>query len=301
MRIFTKLTIAAACVAACASTTNAQGRGDLLWIAGDGVNSGWSLDDATAIATLADNDKVYSGTVYLNADKDFKFLTTYDFGNAEWRPVDANAVPGADGVVKMALCTGDDADNKIHVTESGNYLITLNAETGEATIVKSVYQETEIPYASMFIVGDALETGYSVDNGLTMIQNPQKPYEFTAAKADLKAGEFKIATIMKGAGTWNAKYWYTRDVTDSSKMVINAEGDNKWAIEDAGEYDVTANIVANTLAIEKSGDSGIGEITAEKAEIVGYYDFAGRRVVNPVSGSMVIAVDANGQATKVIF
>ena len=73
MKIFTKLTIGAIMLAG-ASTMNAQNRQDLLFLAGDALSYGWSLDDATALVATAENDKVYTGTVYLEADKDFKFL-----------------------------------------------------------------------------------------------------------------------------------------------------------------------------------------------------------------------------------
>ncbi len=94
MRNFTKFTVAAICAFSAAVSASAQNRTDLLWVIGDATPYGWSCDDATAIVAPSDS-KVYTGTMYLEAGKDFKFLTKYDFGNMEYRAEDANATPGA--------------------------------------------------------------------------------------------------------------------------------------------------------------------------------------------------------------
>ncbi len=301
MKIFTKIAIAAACVVT-AANVSAQGRTDLLWVLGDATPSGWSTDDATALLAPADDSKIYSGTMYLEADKDFKFLTTYDFGNMEYRAATADATPDADGKVALVL-TGDGDDFKIHVTESANYLITVDTESLEATIVKSAYQETQVRYASIFIVGSALSTGYAVDKGLAMLQNPAAPYEFSVSNASMQEGSFKIATALKGSGTWDARYWYFADPADPTKMMPNADGDNQWSISTAGNYDVKANLATNVISITEAGQSGISEITAGAVEDlpVAYYTIEGRRVDAPVAGSLVIKVSADGTATKVRF
>ncbi len=300
MRNFTKFTVAAICAFSAAVSASAQNRTDLLWVIGDATPYGWSCDDATAIVAPSDS-KVYTGTMYLEAGKDFKFLTKYDFGNMEYHAEDANATPGADGKVKLVY-TAADPDNKIHVTESANYLITVDTEALEATIVKSDYQESQVRYASLFIVGSVLTTGYAVDEGLVMIQDAQSPMTYAADAAELGEGSFKIATALKGAGTWNPQYWYFRDVDDASKMVLNAEGDNQWSVEKAGKYNVKANLLTNTLNIEDATSSGIDAVVSRPADgPATYYTIDGRKIANPASGSLVIKIAADGTATKVRF
>lgn len=299
MKIFTKLTLAAICVAS-ASSVSAQSRTDLLWVIGDATPYGWSCDEATAIVAPADS-KVYTGTMYLEADKDFKFLTKYDFGNMEYRAEEANATPDADGKVKLVF-SDSDPDNKIHVTESGNYLITVDTEALEATIVKSAYQDEHVRFASLFIVGSVLPTAYSVDEGLVMVQDAQAPMTYAVNAAELGEGIFKIATALKGAGSWNPQYWYFRDVDDASKMVLNAEGDNQWPIDKAAKYDVKANLLTNTLTITETTGSGIEDVVSETVDgPVTYYSIDGRKVANPVAGTLVIKVDADGTASKIRF
>lgn len=295
MKIFTKLTIGAIMLAG-ASTMNAQNRQDLLFLAGDALSYGWSLDDATALVATAENDKVYTGTVYLEADKDFKFLTTYDFGNKEFHPVSANATPDAEGKVSLMV---DGDDNKIHVDESANYLINVDTESLTATIVKSEYQQTHIPYCALFMVGSTFESNYSCDQGHVMRQNAAEPYVFTAKDEMMNAGVFKINWAIKGAGTWNGKYWYFRDANDATKMILNADGDNQWEITTAGKYDVTANIVDNTISILPSS-AGVAEIEVDASAEAVYYNMQGMRVTNPEKGALVIKV-SGGKAQKIIF
>lgn len=301
MKIFTKLAIAAACVAS-AANVSAQGRTDMLWVLGDATPYGWSTDDATAILATANDPKVYSGTMYLEADKNFKFLTTYDFGNMEYRAATADATPDADGKVSLVLSDSGD-DFQIHVAESANYLITVDTEALEATIVKSAYQDTQVRWASIFMVGSALESGWSVDQGMALAQNPAMPCEFSITNAPMLEGTFKIATALKGSGTWNNAFWYFCDPADPSKMVLNADGDHQWSIPAAGKYDVKANLATNAISITASSQSGVAGVEADLNADgpVAYYTIDGRKVATPAAGSLVIKVSADGTATKVRF
>lgn len=301
MNRFSKL-IFVAVMAASAVSVYAQERTDLLWVLGDATPYGWSCDDATAL--VADTDgKVYTGTMYLEAGKDFKFLTKYDFGNAEYRAAVASATPDADGKVALVF-TADGDDNKIQVAESANYLIKVDTEALEATIIKSDYQATQVPYASLFVVGSVLESGYSVDKGLVLTQNVENPVEFAVSKASLKSGSFKIATALKGAGTWTGKYWYFCSVDDPAVMVLNQNGDNQWAVTEDGNYDIKANIDTNEISITKSVVAGVETVEADGLDCdapAQYYSIDGRRVTAPAAGSLVIKVAADGTVTKVRF
>lgn len=299
MKLFTSFALAAAMVAS-ASSISAQDRADLLWVLGDATPYGWSCDDATALVA-PEGSKTYTGTMYLEADKIFKFLTKYDFGNEEYRAAQENATPGADGKVALVL-TKDGNDYQIHVTESANYQITVDGDALEATIVKSAYQETHVNFASLFIVGDVLSTGYSVDNGLVMVQNPALPVEYSVSGAELLPGKFKIATVLKGAGTWDGKYWYFRDADNDAKMVLNQDGDIQWAIAEGGKYDIKANVATGDITIAKTDQSGIDVVAADTAagEAV-YYTIDGRKVASPAAGTLVIKVAADGTASKIRF
>ena len=296
MNFFTRIALGAAIMAG-AVTMNAQNRQDLLWMAGDALSYGWDLDKATALVATPDNAKVYTGTIHLEAGKDFKFLTTYDYGNPEIHPVDANATPDADG--KVALMADGD-DNKIHVAETANYFITVDTEAMEATIVKSEYQTTAIPFCALFMVGSTFESNYDCNQGHILYQDKSRPYVFSVKDQPMLKGIFKINWAIKGAGTWNKDYWYFRDSDDATKMVLAADGDNQWEVTEGGDYDVTADILSNTISIATS-QAGVETIEAatEAGETV-YYNLQGVRLSAPAEGEIVIRVAA-GKATKMIF
>ena len=300
MKNFTKLSLCAMMIAGAVSV-NAQGRSDLLFIAGDGAPYGYDLDKATALVATAENANVYTGTVYLKADSEFKFLTTYSFGNDEYRStVKTGAYPDADGKVALRLISGEDYDYKIKVSESANYLITVDTEALTATIVKSAYQDTQITFCSLFMVGGATATGWSVNAAHTMKQDVDQPYVFKAEKEAFVESDFKLAWAIKGDENWSAKYWYFKDPTDETKMVLGAQGDNQWNITSAGNYDVIANVLDNTISIKSALDGVVAvEADAEAAEAV-YYNMQGVRVANPAQGQLVIKV-ANGKAQKVVL
>lgn len=299
MKNFTKLSLCAMMIAGAVSV-NAQGRSDLLFIAGDGAPYGYDLDKATALVATAENANVYTGTVYLKADSEFKFLTTYSFGNDEYRStVKTGAYPDADGKVALRLISGDDFDYKIKVAESANYLITVDTEALTATIVKSAYQDTQINFCSLFMVGGATATGWSVNAAHTMKQDVDQPYVFKAEKEAFVESDFKLAWAIKGAGQWHDECWYVKDPTDETKMVLGGD-DIKWIITSAGNYDVIANVLDNTISIKSAVDGVVAvEAEAEAAEAV-YYNMQGVRVANPAQGQLVIKV-ANGKAQKVVL
>lgn len=299
MKNFTKLSLCAMMIAG-AMSVNAQDRQDLLFIAGGATPNGWNLDKATALVATAENAKVYTGTVYLKANDefDFKFLTTYHFGNPEYRPTVANAYPDANGKVALALVSGD-PDNKIKVSESANYQITVDTEALEATIVKSAYQDTQILYSSLFIVGDATATEWSCDAAHALKQDVEKPYVYVLENEHMYKGDFKFTWAIKGGGSFESEYWYTRDVNDDTKMVLGGD-DNKWHIASEGAYNVTVNLFDNSIKVVSGSDGIVAvETEAEAADAV-YYNMQGVRVANPAQGQLVIKV-ANGKAQKVVL
>lgn len=297
MRNFTRLILTVATAASAAICANAQERTDLLWLAGEATPWGWSLDDASCIAATAENPAVYTGTLYLDANKDFKFLTKFDWGNTELRPVE-NCKPDADGKVKLTSISGDNNDFKIQVSESANYLITVNTTTMEATFVKSEYQATHINFATLFMTGDATKGGWSIDDGTLMRQSTQEPYSFAATDTELDAGSFKIFYIMKGARSFDSKYFYFRNATDNGEMVLNSPEDNKWEIAESGKYDVKANTEALTISITPA-QAGIEGIETEAAPAT-YYNMQGMHVSNPRAGQMLIKVQGN-KSSKILF
>lgn len=277
-----------------ATTLNAAN----LWIIGDATPYGWSLDDATALLSKSDNESLYSGTIYLKADAEFKFMTTTEWGGEEY-----GSAPDAtltDGKIDLAMGTNDEGYGKLQVAEEGNYYITVDTEQLVATIEKSEYQESQIALCSLFLIGDATAGGWSVDSGTPLFQNEATPYVYSA-DVELSEGSFKIATVIKGGGTFDSKYYYFRDPENADKIVLGSADDTQWAIEEAASYAVTVNILQSSISIVKSdGNASVSEIIIAGCDSsVEYYTLTGVKVAQPSFG--VYLAKKGAQVSKVVI
>lgn len=280
-----KTTIATLVLAACTVSAKA----DNLWLIGEALQYGWSTDDATALLSDPTDNTVFTGTIYLEGGKDFKFMTTTEFDNDEY-----GAAPDAtivDGSVKIAKGTNDTGYSKLQVTESANYYITVNTTDLTATIVKSAYQDSKITLSSLFIVGSAAPEGWDVMKGSPMYQSKEAPYAFEAKSLEMKEGTFKIAAVLKGASSWDAKYWYFRNADNANKITLGQDGDLQWSITEAETYDIAVNLKDESISINRVSSviSGITEIIGndENTETI-YYSLTGVRVDRPQKGIYIV-------------
>lgn len=259
-----------------------------LFVVGEATQYGWSLDDAQALLSTPENDNIYTGTLYLNGEQEFKILASYEWGGTEY-----GAAPDAsltDGKITLASGTNDEGYGKIKVAEDGNYLITVDTESLSATIVKSVYQESKVIYSSLFMVGSATAGSWSVDNGTPMYQNPDDPCEFSAMDIELNEGTFKIANTLKGGGTWNGKYWFFRNADNENLMALDQPDDLQWSIVAPGNYNVVANTATCAISIKPADNTGIADIEAGEAPAE-YFNLQGIRVENPSAGLYIVRRD----------
>ncbi|MDE6137566.1 MAG: SusF/SusE family outer membrane protein [Muribaculaceae bacterium] len=284
-------------IALFAACSLSAGAGNL-WIIGPATSYGWSTDDATALLSTGAEPDVYTGTLYLKAGEDFKFMTVPDFGNTE-----IGAAPDAtlvDGTIALASGTDDSGYAKLQVPESANYAITVNTAAMTATMVKSPYQDSEIGVCGLYMVGSAMPEGWDVMKGLPLYQDPERPYEYASGKVALNAGTFKIARELKGACSWDARYWYFRDADDASKVALGQDGDLQWEIADAGNYNVNVNLNTSAISIAKAAGTGIESVEADASDAPAeYYTVTGIRIPAPAAGQVCI-VKRGTKVSKVL-
>ncbi|MDE6527068.1 MAG: SusF/SusE family outer membrane protein [Muribaculaceae bacterium] len=276
-------------------TSTLCAKADCLWIIGDATPYGWDTDNATALLSAADSH-VFSGTIYLKAGQDFKFMTKPDWGNLEY-----GAAPGAslvNGEIALAKGTDDSGYAKLQVADNGNYLITVSTDDMTAKIVKSEYQDSEITICSLFLVGSATPNGWDVMNGTPLYQNAEKPYLFKAENLSLDAGSFKIAIALKGACSWNPAYWYFRDASADDKIAKDQDGDIQWNIDEKDAYTVAVNVIDNSISITKTHTTSITSAVSDTNGTPEYYTLTGLRVDKPEAG---VYICKNGKSTKKII
>ena len=269
------------CMLLAASTLTVQAAERLL-IVGDGVWGGWSIDNSIVMMNDAAQPDVFTATVSLKANSDFKFLTETEWGKLEYRAGDAG-VTLSDGV-SAALVSSDDNsnDNKFQVGETANYSIVCDLAAKTVTVTKAAYQDDEIKHTALWLVGSATTGGWALGNATMILPSDDNPMVFRGT-VDLLAGEMKIA-VNKYTGF--GQTFYLRDAADKTKMVFGGD-DNKWNIAKAGQYDVEADVKNLTISIKEHTSTGINNMETTATATAEYFTLSGVRLSAPAKGICV--------------
>ena len=266
------------CMLLAASTLTVQAAERLL-IVGDGVWGGWSIDNSIVMMNDAAQPDVFTATVSLKANSDFKFLTETEWGKLEYRAGDAG-VTLSDGV-SAALVSSDDNsnDNKFQVGETANYSIVCDLAAKTVTVTKAAYQDDEIKHTALWLVGSATTGGWDLGNATMILPSDDNPMVFRGT-VDLLEGEMKIA-VNKYTGY--GQTFYQRDAADDTKMTFGGD-DNKWNISKAGQYDVEADVKNLTISIVEHVANGITNMATTANATADYFTLSGVRLSAPAKG-----------------
>ena len=261
-----------------ASTLTVQAAERLL-IVGDGVWGGWSIDNSIVMMNDAAQPDVFTATVSLKANSDFKFLTETEWGKLEYRAGDAG-VTLSDGV-SAALVSSDDNsnDNKFQVGETANYSIVCDLAAKTVTVTKAAYQDDEIKHTALWLVGSATTGGWDLGKATMILPSDDNPMVFRGT-VDLLEGEMKIA-VNKYTGY--GQTFYQRDAADDTKMTFGGD-DNKWNISKAGQYDVEADVKNVTISIVEHVANGIINMATTANATADYFTLSGVRLSAPAKG-----------------
>lgn len=261
-----------------ASTLTVQAAERLL-IVGDGVWGGWSIDNSIVMMNDAAQPDVFTATVSLKANSDFKFLTETEWGKLEYRAGDAG-VTLSDGV-SAALVSSDDNsnDNKFQVGETANYSIVCDLAAKTVTVTKAAYQDDELKHTALWLVGSATTGGWDLGKATMILPSDDNPMVFRGT-VDLLEGEMKIA-VNKYTGY--DQTFYQRDAADDTKMTFGGD-DNKWNISKAGQYDVEADVKNLTISIVEHVANGITNMATTATATAEYFTLSGVRLSAPAKG-----------------
>ena len=261
------------CSLALAATVLTANAADRLLIVGEAVWGGWSIDNSIVMFNSTENPDVFKATVNLNANGTFKFLTTTDWGNLEYRAGD-NDVTLAEGVVSPLVSSEENSNDKqFKVSETANYDIVCDLTAKTIVVKKAGYQTSPLKHTDLWMVGSATPGGWSIGEGTMLVPTVDNPTVFKAT-VNLVEGEMKIAVNNQ---TGFDQKFYLRDTTDETKMVFGGD-DNKWNITKAGKYDVTVDVVNMTISITDVSSTGISSAEADSNVTPALYDLGGNRV-----------------------
>lgn len=266
------------CMLLAASTLTVQAAERLL-IVGDGVWGGWSIDNSIVMMNDAAQPDVFTATVSLKANSDFKFLTETEWGKLEYRAGDAG-VTLSDGVCAALVSSDDNSnDNKFQVGETANYSIVCDLAAKTVTVTKAAYQDDELKHTALWLVGSATTGGWELGKATMILPSDDNPMVFRGT-VDLLEGEMKIA-VNKYTGY--GQTFYQRDAADDTKMTFGGD-DNKWNISKAGQYDVEADVKNLTISIVEHVANGITNMATTANATADYFTLSGVRLSAPAKG-----------------
>lgn len=261
------------CSLALAATVLTANAADRLLIVGEAVWGGWSIDNSIVMLNSTENPDVFKATVNLKANGTFKFLTTTDWGNLEYRAGDNDVTLTADVASDLVSSEENSNDKQFKVSETANYDIVCDLVAMTIVVKKAKYQTNPLKHTALWLVGSATSGGWSIGDGVMLSPDADNPTVFKTT-VDLVEGELKVA-VNKHTG-WGQTF-YLRDTTDDTKMVFGGD-DNKWNITKAGNYDVTVDVVNMTISITETNSSGISSAESASNVSTALYDLGGNRV-----------------------
>ena len=227
-----------------------------IYLIGDAMSSGWSLDAAPLMEQTGDN--VYQWVGNLN-DGTLKFLTHKDFVPS-YGPTTNNTALTVGTSDLQLRSSYDDPDNAFAVT-AGRYALTidLSGDTPQLTVangaelpdkgLSSYYQEV------IYAIGSATTAGWRTPDAVEMHESACNSGIYNGTLT-LSSGELKFLNQKD----WGAGYGASVSndpINGAGVYTLKAldEADLKFAVtlDEATEFDVTANIVAGSLSLTATG------------------------------------------------
>ncbi len=250
-----------------------------LYMVGDATPNGWDIGNPTPLQATDADPLVFGWEGELHTGELKLCLTTGSWDAPFIRPqVNATEI-GKNAILdaKFAMHAGD-PDDKWRVTDAGKYRLMFNLR--QWTMSTEYLGELDAPIIepieaeALFIVGDATPTGWNIDAPTQLTKQSQYIFVF---EGTLNTGELKACTQ---SGDWGVPFVrptyancpINKNGVESADFVYTANPDDKWIVEDAGNYRLTFDLQHWTIKAEYLGEVSQPDkepIEAEALYIVG--------------------------------
>jgi starch-binding outer membrane protein SusE/F len=212
---------------------------ETLYLLGDATPKGWDAGNATKMTADANQAGLFTWQGPLSQGE-FKLITTL----GQFLP---SYNKGADNVHLVFRQQDSDPDNKLTVAKSGLYNVTVNL----LDLTIAVEESSTPPYARLWMLGDAIPTGWDIDHPAEMRVDSSNLFVFTYNEI-LSAGEFKIPV---STGNFSTDYYMPlvnhQPLTEAGvKLVAGGSPDLKWQITNPGAYKIKLDLQALTMQIK---------------------------------------------------
>ena len=243
---------------------------------------GWTIDNSIVMMHDEAQPDIFTATVNLKANGEFKFLTETWWGALEYRAGDTNLTLTDGGTAALVSSDDNGNDCKFTVGETANYDIVCDLVAKTIVVKKAKYQTNPLKHTALWMVGSATSGGWSIGEGTMLVPTVDNPTVFKAT-VNLVEGEMKIAVNNQ---TGFGQNFYQRDAADDAKMVFGG-ADNKWNITKEGQYDVEADVKNLTISIKEHTSTGINNMETTATATAEYFTLSGVRLSAPAKGICV--------------
>ena len=212
-----------------------------LFMVGDAISGSWDYNSGKSLPEITER------TIY-------NFVGDFSIGSFKVIEKPGNELPSYDPAAGNTIVYNEtnprtDA-NVFKVDEAGRHSLYMDIDEG-------TYIFGYVPYENVYMVGNAITgIGWDIGNAMAMIWDAKNPEVFTFT-GQFDAGEFKLYTQQ---GDWNGRALMppvngTILVPDAEpiemSLMPNAQPDNKWVIEETGQYELTVNPANMTIMLKK--------------------------------------------------
>lgn len=215
-----------------------------LYIIGEATEGGWSWDAATEILATEDNNSLFIWEGELGRGT-FKASQVKDFGAPFYRPETPNCEVSANGVASNRMVFTDSPDDQWLVTTAGTYRLTFDIE---AMTINAEFLSGEVAPASLFMIGEATEGGWSLDNATEVPLASDGLYVWEGA---LKEGTFKACVTKDFSAPFYRPAVADVEVSANGvadhRMVFTTDPDDQWKVVKNGRYRLSFNTTEMTF------------------------------------------------------
>lgn len=210
-----------------------------IYLLGDATPNGWDAGNATPMSL----DNAQAGLFHWQGNLsagEFKLITTLGQFSPSYNKGGSNT--------SLVFRDNDaDPDEKFVITESGLYDVTVNL----LDLTIDVQESAEPPYKRLWMLGNAVPTGWDIQNPAEMRVDSSNLFVFTYNEI-LSAGEFKIPVATGDFGTdYYMPLTNNPAITETgAQLVPGGNPDLKWKITDPGAYKIKLDILAMTISIK---------------------------------------------------
>lgn len=221
---------------------------DKLYVVGDAVDGGWNTSNIPMMNMTSSN--IFSYTGWFEADKEFKFLPERKLTSRGLQILNGAGETGYIGNGEETLNPNIEVngDYKFMLDESANYKVICDLNTMKITAEKIDYQDTQIKYAALYMVGTATPDKNNPNDfptkAIKMVSNGDNTY--LVKNVQLTTGDFKLLTANDRG--WSTTHFF-RDADNAGNISTDGFEDRKWTISKADKYHITADLANMTISI----------------------------------------------------